>query len=139
MKYQAHVTGREGRWWAVTIPALGEDAQTQARRLEEVADEVRDYVTVTLDVAPSTVEIEVLIDDLGGVRNVHERAARIRAGRAEIERIERENQAEAQGLAIELADQGIPLRDIASLTGYTFQRIGQMTAPKARDRAPRAS
>ncbi|WP_036498158.1 MULTISPECIES: hypothetical protein [Nocardia] len=135
MKYEAHVTGREGRWWAVTIPALGEDAQTQARRLDDVADEARDYVTVTLDVAPSTIDIEVVIDDLGGVRNINERAARIRAGRAEIERIERENQAEAQALAVELAEQGIPLRDIASLTGYTFQRIGQMTASKAREQA----
>ncbi|NKY48312.1 hypothetical protein [Nocardia cerradoensis] len=135
MKYEAHVTGREGRWWAVTIPALGEDAQTQARRLDDVADEARDYVTLTLDVAPSTIDIEVVIDDLGGVRNINERAARIRAGRAEIERIERENQAEAQALAVELAEQGIPLRDIASLTGYTFQRIGQMTASKAREQA----
>ncbi|MFF0452233.1 hypothetical protein [Nocardia africana] len=135
MRYEAHVTGREGRWWAVTIPALGEDAQTQARRLDDVADEARDYVTVTLDVAPSTIDIEVVIDDLGGVRNINERAARIRAGRAEIERIERENQAEAQALAVELAEQGIPLRDIASLTGYTFQRIGQMTAAKAREQA----
>jgi len=135
MRYEAHVTGREGRWWAVTFPALGEDAQTQARRLDDVADEARDYVTVTLDVAPSTIDIEVVIDDLGGVRNINERAARIRAGRAEIERIERENQAQAQALAVELAEQGIPLRDIASLTGYTFQRIGQMTASKAREQA----
>jgi hypothetical protein len=139
VKYQAHVTGREGRWWAVAIPVLGEDAQAQARRLDDVADEARDYVAVTLDVAPSTVEIEVVVDDIGHAHDVNDRAARIRAARAEIERSEREIQNAAQALAVELAEEGIPIRDIASLIGYTFQRVGQMTAPKARESVRKAS
>lgn len=70
VKYEAHITGREGRWWAITIPALGEDAQTQARRIDDVADEARDYLAVTLDVAPSSIEVEVIIDDIGNARMI---------------------------------------------------------------------
>jgi hypothetical protein len=135
VKYEAHITGREGRWWAVAIPALGPDAQTQARRIDDVADEARDYVAVTIDAPPSTVEIEVVFDDIGRAHDVNERAARIRAVRAEIERLEREVQTDAQALAVELADENVPLRDISSLTGYTFQRIGQMTTGKVERKA----
>lgn len=61
MKYQAHVTGREGRWWAVAIPALGEYAHTQARHLADVETEARDYIATSLDVAPSTIEVDVIV------------------------------------------------------------------------------
>lgn len=50
MDYEVHVTGREGRWWAIEIPALG--GITQAVRLADVESEARNYIAVTLDVAP---------------------------------------------------------------------------------------
>lgn len=128
MKYEAHVTGRNGRWWAVTIPALGEDALTQARRLSEVEDEARDYIAVTLDVAPSTIEIEVIIDDFGQVRNVHERSVWIRAARKLIEQLEDDVQRETQALTTELTAENVPMREIAQMVGTTFQRVGQLAS-----------
>ncbi|WP_330253117.1 hypothetical protein OG874_00430 [Nocardia sp. NBC_00565] len=128
MKYEAHVTGRDGRWWAVTIPALGEDALTQARKLSEVEDEARDYIAVTLDVAPSTVEIEVIIDDFGRAHNLQERSNWIRAARKLIEQLEDDVQRETQALTTELTAENVPMREIAQLVGTTFQRVGQLAS-----------
>lgn len=126
MTYEVHVTGREGRWWAIAIPALGEDAQTQARRLSEVEAEARDYISVTLDVAPSTIDVDVVIDDFGGVRNLQERSTWITAARKLIEQLEDDVQRETKVLTDELAAEGVPVREIAELVGTTFQRVGQL-------------
>ncbi|GAA5065419.1 hypothetical protein [Nocardia callitridis] len=126
MTYKVHVTGRDGRWWAVTVPELGEDALTQARRLAEVEEEARDYIAVTMDVAPSTVEVEVVIDDLGSARNVQERSTWIKAARQLIEQLEQDVQRETKILADELTSEKIPMREIAELVGTTFQRVGQI-------------
>jgi hypothetical protein len=128
VKYTAYVTGREGRWWAVQIPTLGDEAHTQARRLLEVATEARDYICVALDVAPSAVEVEVVMGDIGRARNVQQRSARIKAARAEAARLEQEAQRETRKLALELAAEDVPVRDIAVLVGTTFQRVGQLVA-----------
>ncbi|WP_306365382.1 hypothetical protein [Nocardia sp. CC227C] len=132
MKYEAHVTGRDGRWWAVTIPALGEDALTQARKLSDVEEEARDYISVTLDVAPSTVEIEVVIDDFGEVRNLQERSSFIKAARKLIEQLEDDVRQETQALTAELTAENVPMREIAQLVGTTFQRVGQLASAGVR-------
>lgn len=126
MTYEVHVTGREGRWWAVEIPALGAGARTQARRLSEVAEEARDYIAVTLDVVPSTVQVEVVIDDFGQVCNLQQRSAWIRAARRLIEQLEDDVQRETKVLTGDLAAEGVPMREIAELVGTTFQRVGQI-------------
>lgn len=74
MVYEVHVTGREGRWWAVAIPQLGADAVTQAARLADVAAEARDYIAVTLDVRPSTVDVRVTVDDTPHAHDVQARS-----------------------------------------------------------------
>ena len=86
MDYEVHVTGREGRWWAIEIPALG--GITQAVRLADVESEARNYIAVTLDVAPSTVDVRVIVDDTRHARHVQERSERIRAARAQAQAIE---------------------------------------------------
>ncbi|MFE3758028.1 tetratricopeptide repeat protein [Nocardia tengchongensis] len=128
MKYTARVTGRDGRWWAVWIPELGEDAQTQARRLADVEAEARDYVSVTLDIAPSKIEIEVEVDDFGDSRDVQKRSDWILAVRKQIELLESRVQQETKALAVELSSDGMPIRDIATLVGTTFQRVGQLVS-----------
>ncbi|MQY28615.1 hypothetical protein NRB56_41990 [Nocardia sp. RB56] len=138
MKYTAHVTGREGRWWSVEIPVLGAEAQTQARRLTDVEAEARDYISVALDIVPSTIEVEVVIGDIGRAHDVQRRSERIRAARAEAQRLEQEAQRETQSLAGELAAEKIPVRDIATLVGTTFQRVGQLVSGSAAGRSPEA-
>ena len=120
MTYEVHITGREGRWWAIEIPELG--GMTQAVRLADVEGEARDYIAVTLDVAPSTVNVRVIMDDTPHARRVQERSDRIRAARAQVQAIE----TETAELVRELAKDGVPTRDIATLTGVSFQRVSQI-------------
>lgn len=124
MTYEVHVTGREGRWWAIEIPALG--GITQAVRLADVESEARDYIAVTLDVAPSTVDVRVIVDDTRHAHRVQERSERIRAARAQAQAIEAEAASETAALVRELAQDGVPTRDIATLTGVSFQRVSQL-------------
>ena len=84
----------------------------QADRPADVEGEARDYLAVTLDVAPSTVNVRVIMDDTPHARRVQERSDRIRAARAQVRAIE----AETAELVRELAKDGVPTRDIATLT-----------------------
>lgn len=124
MPYEVRVTGREGRWWAVEIPEL--NGVTQAARLADVETEARDYIAVTLDVAPSTVDVHVVIDDTPHARRLQERAERVRAARQQVVAIETEALRETGLLARELTRDGVPTRDIATLVGVSFQRVSQL-------------
>jgi hypothetical protein len=127
MVYEVHVTGREGRWWAVEIPLLGEDAVTQAARLADVAAEARDYIAVVLDVRPSTVDVRVIVDDTAHAHDVQARSERILAARQQAQALEAAAVEDAQALALELRRDGVPMRDIATLVGVSFQRVSQLT------------
>nr|WP_237708357.1 hypothetical protein [Mycobacterium marinum] len=124
--YEVRVTGREGRWWAVEIPEL--NGVTQAARLADVPDEARSYIAVALDVPISSVDVRVRISDTPHARNVQERSQRILAARKEARALEDEAMQQAQALAKELAGDGIPMRDIATLVGVSFQRVSQLAA-----------
>lgn len=124
MVYEVHVTGREGRWWAVEIPQL--DGVTQAARLADVAAEARDYIAVTLDVPPSTVDVRVIVDDTPHARDVQVRSERILATRQQAEALEAAAIEDAQALVRELTRDGVPMRDIATLVGVSFQRVSQL-------------
>ena len=88
--------------------------------------EARDYIAVTLDVAPSTVDVRVIFDDTRHARRVQERSERIRTARAQAQAIEAEVASETAALVRELALDGVPSRDIATLTGVSFQRVSQL-------------
>jgi len=124
MVYEVHVTGREGRWWAVEIPQL--DGVTQAARLADVAAEARDYIAVTLDVPPSTVNVRVIVDDTPHAQDVQARSDRILATRQQAEALEAAAIEDAQALVRELTRDGVPMRDIATLVGVSFQRVSQL-------------
>jgi hypothetical protein len=48
---------RIGKWWEITVPEI--DEVTQAKRLDDVEETVRDLVTLMADVAPENVAVEV--------------------------------------------------------------------------------
>lgn len=75
MKVTAKVQ-RSGQWWAVHVPEV-DGAFTQARKLDEVADIVRDAVSLLEDVPVGDIDVDVpfdLGDDLGA-RIAHARQA----------------------------------------------------------------
>lgn len=124
MIYEARVTGREGRWWAVEIPELG--GVTQAARLADVEVEARDYIAVTCDVAPSTVKVRVVVDDMPHVADLHARSELLLETRRRAAELEAEARRLTADLVRGLTQDGVSSRDIATLTGVSFQRVSQL-------------
>lgn len=125
--YTARVTGRDGDWWAVRID--GPDITgglTQALRLDHVEREALDYVVVTAGLPASTIEITVVVEDFGAVRDLIARAAKIRAGREQLAKIDRWLQPETHRLVMELHRSGVPQVEIGDLVGIRQQRVGQI-------------
>jgi len=120
--YDATVT-REGKWWMVAIPEI--DGLTQARRLSEAEKMAREYVAVTLDLPLDSVAIRLRMGSVAGIE-VSETLAEIQDDRqraAELEAATRERSSE---LARKLAAANIPVRDIGTLMGVSFQRAHQL-------------
>lgn len=121
--YQVEVT-REGRWWMVAVPQIG--GLTQARRLAEAELMAREYIAATTGTALEDVQVQVHVGMIGDV-DVPARLARIRAEREEAARIELTAAEETKALVAELTNQGVPLRDIGSALGISYQRAHQLT------------
>ena len=122
MKYDVHVT-RDGRWWMVEVPSL--DLLTQARRVDEIEEQARSLIAVSLDVPQSGVEVriaEVRIGDIDALA-VAEQVKALRAEAAEAER--RASEAAREAVA-ELVRDDAPVRDIGALLGISHQRVSQL-------------
>jgi hypothetical protein len=122
--YQGRVT-REGKWWMISIPAL--DGLTQARRLADVDAAAREFIAVTLDVALSTVSVELTVE-VAGVDNIGDRASRVEQDRRQARELEETATRTAALLAQELASVGVPVCDIGCVLGVSFQRASQLLA-----------
>jgi hypothetical protein len=122
MKYDVEVT-REGRWWMISIPAL--DGLTQARRLDEVEDMARSYISVDTDAPPSTVELGKVSIWVGTdeVNTAHDEIAALRA---EARAAEERAAERAREVANRLAAADVPVRDIAAVLGVSHQRVSQL-------------
>jgi hypothetical protein len=124
--YDATVT-RDGKWWMIAIPEI--EGLAQARRLSEAEQMAREYVAVTLDVPLDSVAIRLHMASVAGI-DVSETLAEISDGRqraAELEAATRERSSE---LARELAAANVPLRDIGTMMGVSFQRAHQLVAAR---------
>lgn len=121
-EYQVEVE-RDGRWWMIHVPEL--DELTQARRLGEVEQMARELVAVSTGTPISDVAVRVTkitIDDI----DVASRAQKVVHDRRLAERYSAAAQAEAKRLARDLADRGVPVRDVGEVLGVSFQRAQQL-------------
>lgn len=69
LAYSVHVS-RDGRFWLLTFPDLGEDHVSQVLEndsIDRIVDAARDYIAVTLDVDPDSVIIGSIRVDLDAV------------------------------------------------------------------------
>lgn len=123
--HEVQVT-RDGRWWVIAVPEI--DQLTQARRLADVEQNVREMIAVWLDVPVDSFAVNVTIGDVGTVRAVSERATLIRAERLAADELARAASARATELAHELATAGVPVRDIGAVLGVSFQRAQQLVS-----------
>ena len=131
--YQA-IARRVGGWWAIEVPEVP-GAFTQTRRLDQVDTMVREVISLMLDTPSDSFDIQVLphighaLDaEVDSARRAREAADQARLNAAESTR----------RAAVLLARNGLPLRDIGSLLGVSFQRARQLVGQSALlDKLPR--
>ncbi|MFF4415544.1 hypothetical protein ACFYY8_23680 [Streptosporangium sp. NPDC001559] len=123
---------RSGGWWALEVegPGLRRPAHTQARRLDQVEETVRDLLAVRFDVdvndrtAP-TWKITV-VPALG--EELAAEVARTREVRREAERLRADAVSHSREAARRLHEQGLPHRDIGVLLGVSHQAVSKLLA-----------
>jgi hypothetical protein len=117
--YQVTAT-REGRWWLLRVPEL--DVVTQVERLSRAEETARDAIATWLDVPPAEVTVELVVpgltDEVAQVRELQRRASEAQARASDA----------AAGLARDLHDRGLSVREAAAVLGVSFQRVQQLLA-----------
>jgi predicted XRE-type DNA-binding protein len=119
---------RSQGWWAleVTGDGLSHPAYTQARRLDQAEDMVRDLLALHFGAGDDEVgQIElvpvldaVLADEVTQTRQAREQAEKVRA----------EATMQTRRTAQHLKAQGLAQRDISALLGLSHQAVSQLLA-----------
>jgi predicted RNase H-like HicB family nuclease len=114
---------RSGAWWALTCPALP-GIHSQVRRLEQAKAMIRDAVALGFDIPAESIRlgepvpvVNPEVDEL--LRSTKSRRAELASLRVEVDVLSRR-------LAYELAENGIPVRDIASALNVSFQHAAKL-------------
>ena len=115
----ARVTRSEG-WWAIPVEEIP-GLFTQARRLDQVADMVRDAASL-LGVDVGTVEVLPVLDS-DSQRMLEE----LETARREAEEKQRISSGLTREVIRRFRDEGLTLRDIASLVGLSQQRVAVLS------------
>ncbi|MUK02809.1 antitoxin HicB [Vibrio cholerae] len=114
---------REGKWWVIEIPELGQT--TQARTFAEIKVMATDLAAVMRDVDPSEVEVSVRVDT-PELPEATWREAREKTQQAQ--QLTREAAAASREVVNSLRASGYTMRDIAAILGMSHQRVSQLTA-----------
>lgn len=115
----ARVTRSDG-WWAVSVDEIP-GLFTQARRIDQVADMVREAGSL-LGVDVGAVEVAPILDS-DSQRMLEE----LEAARKEAEEKQRISSGLTREVIRRFRDEGLTLRDIASLVGLSQQRVAVLS------------
>ena len=114
---------RDGRFWYVEIPAL--DGATQARKLSEVDEMAKDYITGVTGTPANQIEIAVAIElpadvqaHIAAATALREEEAHARSRAAE----------ESRAAARALKAQGLTVREVGAALGVSHQRAQQLSS-----------
>lgn len=113
---------RSGRWWAIEAEHKGQPIYTQAKRLDQIEDLVRDaFTTLDVDVADEAIDIVPVIGsaDLAEAARTASKHA-VEAAQAASESMRR--------AVSRLQSDGLPVRDVAVLLDISPQRVSQLSA-----------
>jgi predicted RNase H-like HicB family nuclease len=125
--FEAHAV-RSGDWWSVSVPGV-DGAHTQARRLDQVEEAVRDALALLLDEAPDTFEITVVPDldesQVTAIKGVSE-------ARSELEQAKAEYLGQQRQVIDHLVNvEGLTIRDVGMILGISYQRVAQILSSPA--------
>ncbi len=115
----ARVTRSEG-WWAISVEEIP-GLFTQARRLDQVANMVRDAASL-LGVEVDAVEVLPVLDS-DSQRMLEE----LETARREAEEKRRISSSLTRQIIRRFREEGLTLRDIASLVGLSQQRVAVLS------------
>lgn len=121
---------KEGKWWMISIPEI--DGLSQAKTVESVPTVAADLAAIVLDVPEESVKVNItyrLPEDAAALD------AQWHEAKAQVATAEAEASAKLAELARTLKAENWTLKDIAAVTGYTFQRIGQVLQGSTHGRA----
>ena len=115
----ARVTRSDG-WWAVSVDEIP-GLFTQARRLDQVADMVREAGAL-LGGDVGAVEVAPILDS-----DSQRMLEKLEAARKEAEEKQRISSGLTREVIRRFRDEGLTLRDIASLVGLSQQRVAVLS------------
>lgn len=120
--YQALVT-RDDKWWLISVEGI--NGLSQARRLSEVEQNARELISAATGQSPELIDVTMKVEHVGKVK-VARRLAAVTEKRSKAAELETAASSATRELAADLASAGIPLRDIGTLLGVSFQRAHQL-------------
>lgn len=122
---------RDGRFWLLRVPAVGRS--TQAHRLDQAEDMVRDLVAIMTGKPADAFEVNVVVELEPELRALISEAVAAKADAAARQQAASIAQREAIS---RLAESGYTVRDTGRLLGLTYQRVAQLrAAQETRDSA----
>ena len=113
------VCERSGGWWAVEVPEIP-GLFTQARRLDQVEAQVRDAADM-LDVQVGTITLDPQLDE-ATQHMVDDLLAKRDAAR----KAQDEASKLARSTVAALRNEGLTVRDVATVTGVSPQRVSAL-------------
>lgn len=122
MKVTAKVV-RSGGWWAIEVPEVP-GVYSQAKRLDQIPDVAADAVATMLDIEPEEVEVSIKPRLREAVRRDVDEAKRLSKAAREAEAAASAQMRRAVADAI---DEGLTVRDTATLLEISPQRVSQLT------------
>jgi len=124
--YRVVVTREDGHWLA-DVPELP-GAHTFARTLPALDKAVREVVVLAADLPDEAMaSLALEWEYRTGDPSLDQQAARVRAMRAEADRLTAQATAGTAAMAHALVERGMSVRDAAVLLGVSPQRVSQMT------------
>ena len=120
--YTARVN-REGKWWMIRVPDI--DGLTQARRLGEAEEMARSLIAITTEADPHSFDVRVELEAIEDVR-VTEWLDRLHDEQDAADEAQTRYRTDQRQFARELAGRGVPVRDIGTIMGLSFQRAQQL-------------
>jgi predicted RNase H-like HicB family nuclease len=120
---------RSGSWWAIDVPEV-DGVFTQAKRLDQVSEEVRDAVATMLDIAPADVEVGDIDIVVGAATDSQALNDLVRQAKAFAEQAERAQREASAAMRIAVAalrtSAGLSVRDAGVMLGLSHQRVAQL-------------
>jgi len=114
---------RSGGWWALSVPELA-GVHSQVRRLEQAEGMIRDAIGLAFDVAPDVIQVYGPIPIVNP--ELDELLQNTKASREQLADLRTKVDTLTRLVAHEMADEGIPVRDIAKALDVSFQYAAKL-------------